>query len=97
MKAKAEAEAKAKEKVEEAKAAAQADAPAPAAIVTATEALAELTGSGEVASSPIEMVEVKGKYIESALSAGGNKAALKFTGLKVGTKIKITIKRSVRP
>jgi len=97
VKAKAEAEAKAKEKVEEAKAAAQADAPAPAAIVTATEALAELTGSGEVASSPIETVEVKGKYIESALSAGGNKAALKFTGLKVGTKIKITIKRSVRP
>jgi hypothetical protein len=95
-KAKADADAKAKEKAEEAKAAAQADAPAPAAIVTATEAIAELKGSGEVASAPIETVEVKGKYIESALSAGGNKAALKFTGLKVGTKIKITIKRSVQ-
>jgi len=55
-----------------------------------------LKGSGEVASTPIETVEVKGKYIESALSAGGNKVALKFTGLKVGTKIKITIKRSVQ-
>jgi len=95
-KAKLEAEAKAKEKAEEAKAAAQESAPAPAAIVTATEAIAELQGSGEVASAPIETVEVKGKYIESALSAGGNKAALKFTGLKVGTKIKITIKRSIR-
>jgi hypothetical protein len=95
-KAKADADAKAKEKAEEAKAAAQADAPAPAAIVTPTEAIAELKGSGEVASAPIETVEVKGKYIESALSAGGNKAALKFTGLKVGTKIKITIKRSVQ-
>ena len=70
--------------------------PAPAAIVTPTEAIAELKGSGEVASAPIETVEVKGKYIESALSAGGNKVALKFTGLKVGTKIKITIKRSVQ-
>jgi hypothetical protein len=95
-KAKAEADAKAKEKAEEVKAAAQADVPAPAAIVTPTEAIAELKGSGEVASAPIETVEVKGKYIESALSAGGNKAALKFTGLKVGTKIKITIKRSVQ-
>jgi hypothetical protein len=95
-KAKADAEAKAKEKAEEVKAAAQVDVPAPAAIVTPTEAIAELQGSGEVASAPIETVEVKGKYIESALSAGGNKAALKFTGLKVGTKIKITIKRSIR-
>jgi hypothetical protein len=95
-KAKLEAEAKAKEKAEEAKAAAQESTPSPAAIVTATEAIAELQGSGEVASAPIETVEVKGKYIESALSAGGNKAALKFTGLKVGTKIKITIKRSIR-
>lgn len=95
-KAKADAEAKAKEKAEEVKAAAQADVPAPAAIVTPTEAIAELKGSGEVASAPIETVEVKGKYIESALSAGGNKVALKFTGLKVGTKIKITIKRSVQ-
>jgi hypothetical protein len=95
-KAIADAEAKAKEKAEDAKEAAQADAPAPAAIVTATEAIAELKGSGDVTSAPIETVEVKGKYIESALSAGGNKAALKFTGLKVGTKIKITIKRSVQ-
>ena len=84
----------AKVKAEEAKAA-QNDAPAPAAIVTATEAIAELKGSGDVASAPIETVEVKGKFIDSALSAGGNKAALKFSGLKVGTKIKITISRNV--
>jgi len=95
--AKADAKAKAEEakvKAEEAKAA-QNDAPAPAAIVTATEAIAELKGSGDVASAPIETVEVKGKFIDSALSAGGNKAALKFSGLKVGTKIKITISRNV--
>ena len=98
-KAKAEADAKAKAeeakaKAEEAKAA-QNDAPAPAAIVTPSEAIAELKGSGDVASAPIETVQVKGKYIDSALSAGGNKAALKFSGLKVGTKIKITLSRNV--
>ena len=99
--AEAKAEAVAKAKAEEAKAkaeevkAAQNDAPAPAAIVTATEAIAELKGSGDVASAPIETVEVKGRFIDSALSAGGNKAALKFSGLKVGTKIKITISRNV--
>ena len=73
----------------------QNDAPAPAAIVTATEAIAELKGSGDAPSAPIETVNVKGKFIDSALSAGGNKAALKFSGLKVGTKIKITISRNV--
>ena len=98
-KAKADADAKAKAeevkaKAEEAKAA-QNDAPAPAAIVTATEAIAELKGSGDAPSAPIETVDVKGKFIDSALSAGGNKAALKFSGLKVGTKIKITISRNV--
>ena len=106
--AKAEADAKAKAeeakvKAEEAKVKAEelktaqndAPAPAPAAIVTATEAIAELKGSGDVASAPIETVEVKGRFIDSALSAGGNKAALKFSGLKVGTKIKITISRNV--
>ena len=106
--AKAEADAKAKAeeakvKAEEAKVKAEevkaaqndAPAPAPAEIVTATEAIAELKGSGDVASAPIETVEVKGRFIDSALSAGGNKAALKFSGLKVGTKIKITISRNV--
>jgi hypothetical protein len=105
-KAKADAKAKAEEakvKAEEAKVKAEevkaaqndAPAPAPAEIVTATEAIAELKGSGDVASAPIETVEVKGRFIDSALSAGGNKAALKFSGLKVGTKIKITISRNV--
>jgi hypothetical protein len=92
-KAKADADAKAKA---DADAKAKADAPAAAAIVSPSEALSELKASGDSGSAPVVSVTVKGKYIASALSAGGNKAALKFTGLKPGTKIKITVKRSVR-
>jgi len=44
----------------------------------------------------VTKVAVKGKYVSSASSAGGNKAAIKLVGLKVGTKIKISIKRSIR-
>jgi len=92
-KAKADSDAKAKA---DADAKAKADAPAAAAIVSPSEALSELKASGDAGSAPVASVTVKGKYIASALSAGGNKAALKFTGLKPGTKIKITVKRSVR-
>jgi len=92
-KAKADADAKAKA---DADAKAKADAPAAAAIVSPSEALSELKASSDSGSAPVVSVTVKGKYIASALSAGGNKAALKFTGLKPGTKIKITVKRSVR-
>jgi len=92
-KAKADADAKAKA---DADAKAKADAPAAAVIVSPSEALSELKASGDAGSAPVASVTVKGKYIASALSAGGNKAALKFTGIKPGTKIKITVKRSVR-
>jgi len=92
-KAKADADAKAKA---DADAKAKADAPAAAAIVSPSEALSELKASSDSGSAPVVSVTVKGKYVASALSAGGNKAALKFTGLKPGTKIKITVKRSVR-
>jgi hypothetical protein len=57
---------------------------------------AALQGSGETVNAPVTKVAVKGKYVASASSAGGNKAALRLVGIKVGTKIKITIKRSVR-
>ena len=67
-----------------------------ATVVTAKEATAALQGSGETASAPVTKVKVGGKYVSSASSAGGNKAGLKIVGLKVGTKIKITIKRSIR-
>jgi len=59
-------------------------------------AAAAIAGSGEAPNTPIEKTAIKGKYISSALSAGGNKAALKFINLKKGTKIVIKIKRSIR-
>ena len=74
----------------------------PAALVTAeivsnsAAATAEIAGTGEVASAPVEKTEIKSQFISSALSAGGNKAALKLVNLKIGTKIVIKIKRSVR-
>jgi hypothetical protein len=74
----------------------------PAALVTAeivsnsAAATAEIVGTGEVASAPVERTEIKSQFISSALSAGGNKAALKLVNLKVGTKIVIKIRRSVR-
>ena len=98
-KAKADAEAKAKAKADaeaKAKAEEQAAKEKEATIVTTKEATAALQGSGETANSPITKVKVSGKYVVAASSAGGNKASLKLAGLKVGTKIKITIKRSVR-
>jgi len=101
-KAKAEADAKAKAKEEadakkrEAEAKAEAAAqnePAPAVVVNGTAAAAAEIASASAGGASVETVKVEGKYIASALSAGGNKAALKFVGLKVGTNIKITIKR----
>ena len=66
-----------------------------AEVVSKAEAAAEIAGSG-VAEAPVETIALKGKYLSSALSAGGNKVALRLTGLKIGTKIKIKLKRSVK-
>ena len=66
-----------------------------AEVVTKAEAAAEIAASGTEA-APVETIALKGKYLSSAMSAGGNKVALRLTGLKIGTKIKIMLKRSVK-
>ena len=66
-----------------------------AEVVTKAEAAAEIAASGTEA-APVETIALKGKFLSSALSAGGNKVALRLTGLKIGAKIKIKLKRSVK-
>jgi hypothetical protein len=66
-----------------------------AEVVSKAEAAAEIAGSGAAAAT-VETVALKGKYLSSALSAGGNKVALRLTGLKIGTKITIKLKRSIK-
>jgi len=66
-----------------------------AEVVSKAEAAAEIAGSG-AATATVETIALKGKHLSSALSAGGNKVALRLTGLKIGTKIKIKLKRSVK-
>jgi hypothetical protein len=63
--------------------------------VSKAEATAEIAGSG-AATATVEAIALKGKFVSSALSAGGNKVALRLTGLKIGSKIKIKLKRSVK-
>jgi hypothetical protein len=96
-KAKEEAKVEAEKKAEEAKA--NVDAPtttATAEVITSQEAASQIIASVENSTATVEKTQIEGKYISSALSAGGNKVALKLVGLKVGTKIVLSLKRSVR-
>jgi hypothetical protein len=66
-------------------------------VITSNQAAtAEILTSSVNPTATVEKTSIDGKYISSALSAGGNKVALKFVGLKVGAKIVLTLKRSVR-
>ncbi len=89
-KAKADADAKA------AKDAAKSAAPADKKLVSGATALSELKSDSNSSNNSIKNVVLRGKYLTSALSSGGNKAAFKYSKLKVGTKIKIKIKRNIR-
>jgi len=95
-KLKADAKAKADAEAKAAKDAAKSSPTADKNLVSGATALSELKSSSNSASEALKSVALRGKYLTSALSAGGNKAAFKFSKIKVGTKIKIKIKRSVR-
>ena len=90
------ADLKAKEEADKKAAEAAPSTVATAEVLPSGQAAAEISSSVQTPGATVETTQLNGKYVSSALSAGGNKVALKLSGLKVGAKIVLTLKRSVR-